>query len=1146
MPHLDRDRLRSIKAFPSLVKYLRDELDWPINTDDFDDLTFEYEAEELGIDPKTAAKIQKIKQLRPLTTRQPWGIFFLKFEPKRLPVVALRRILSQLVFKKRASARKTDQPSWHLDDLLFISNYGEGKEDDATRQITFAHFSQDEEKLDLPTLKVLGWDNQDTALHLEDVAESLTTKLVWPRDVSDVDAWRKTWRSAFVLGHREVVTTSRELSVRLAQLARSIRDRIKTALTIETDRGPLKRLMKAFREALVHDLDEDGFADMYAQTIAYGLLSTRIANPRGITTDHLSAQMPVTNPFLKELMETFIQVGGRRGKAGGPGIDFDELGVSEVVELLDDANMEAVVRDFGDKNPQEDPVIHFYELFLKEYDAKKRMQRGVFYTPRPVVSYIIRSVDELLRTEFGLEDGLADTTSWEEMVKLHPSLKIPDGIKSSDAFVQILDPATGTGTFLVEVIDTIHRTLVAKWKNQGQSQKQIDSLWNEYVPAHLLSRLHGYELLMAPYAIAHLKIGLKLYETGYRFDHPKRARIYLTNALEPASDSGKQIEFKEWIPALANEAREVNEVKKRQCFTIIIGNPPYSGRSYNLTDYAREMVRQYKTIAGLPIKEKGALQLEKNLNDDYVKFVSLAQMLTKGHPATVGLITNHSFLENPTLRGLRWHLLQQYASMRLLDLGGNVARRERGVDDNVFDISQGVAISILASPPERTNVLVRVTRLRGTREEKYRTLLLTEGSPLSCTLASPVEPFFLFRSENVELRTEYMAGLGLTECFPLNSTGVKTHRDAFCIDFDIVPLKRRIADLISYELSDADIRDKYGLEDTYGWDLKKCRMRLRSQPNVKDAFTQILYRPFDWRNIYFSAHVIELPRMEVSENFLHGDNIGIVFMRQVASDESYCHFGVTRNPVDNRCFYSNRGTMSFAPLFIDRDYSGPKGLFKNRLRNPNLSSAAMEAIGKIVGDTKRIQITAEAILNYAYGVFHSPAYRSRYAEFLKIDFPRIPLPRHLNLFYDIARLGGEIVSLHLMESPCLDKLVTTYLGSKDAKVERVGWSADTVWLDAARTKKEQLTNPGTIGFLGVPAEVWNFQIGGYQVCEKWLKDRKGRQLSADDIAHYQKIVVAISETIRLMKEIDEVIEAHGGWPGAFLTERAKTAPAKSS
>src|SRR6266568_350077 len=415
MPTDHRAVLARIKRFDQLIAYLRDEMGWPIARDSFedvDDLFYDFTAAELGIDAHNSAKIQEIKRLKPLSSRQPWGIFFVKFEPKRLPVVALRRILSQVALKKRASANSAERAAWAADDLLFVSNYGEGDE----RQISFAHFSNAQDGHDLPTLKVLGWDNLDTALHLDAVAKELTEHLAWPDDDAKVETWRQRWRAAFTLRHREVVTTSKELSIRLAELARAIRDRIKTALAIETETGPLTKLMKAFQEALVHDLNAEGFADMYAQTIAYGLLSARIADPEKKTADDFAAHMR-TNPFLRELMETFLKVGGRRGKAGGPGIDFDELGVSEVVDLLDDANMEAVVRDFGDRNPQEDPVIHFYELFLQEYDAKKRMQRGVFYTPRPVVSYIVRSVHQLLQTKFGIEAGLASTVTWGEMAK---------------------------------------------------------------------------------------------------------------------------------------------------------------------------------------------------------------------------------------------------------------------------------------------------------------------------------------------------------------------------------------------------------------------------------------------------------------------------------------------------------------------------------------------------------------------------------------------------------------------------------------------------------------------------------------------------------------------------------------------------------
>lgn len=326
MPTDHRAALANIKRFDQLVAYLRDDMGWPIASDDFEELTFEYTPEELGIDEKNAAMIQEIKRLRPLAPGQPWGIFFVKFEPKRLPVVALRRILGQVALKKRASANKSERQAWAADDLLFVSNYGERDE----RRIAFAHFATPANGADLPTLKVLGWDNLDTPLHLDDVAEKLRTNLAWPDDDANADAWRTRWRAAFTLGHREVVTTSKELSIRLAELARAIRDRIKTALAIETDKGPLKRLMKAFQEALVHDLKDDSFADMYAQTIAYGLLSARIADPTKKTVDDFAGHMR-TNPFLRELMETFLKVGGRRGKAGGPGIDFDELGVSEVV-----------------------------------------------------------------------------------------------------------------------------------------------------------------------------------------------------------------------------------------------------------------------------------------------------------------------------------------------------------------------------------------------------------------------------------------------------------------------------------------------------------------------------------------------------------------------------------------------------------------------------------------------------------------------------------------------------------------------------------------------------------------------------------------------------------------------------------------------
>ncbi|MDA7723767.1 N-6 DNA methylase, partial [Pseudomonadales bacterium] len=611
-------KFRAINDFPELVEYLGDELDWPIQTDDFEEMTFDYSAEELGLDAKTAPKFLEIRRLRPLDKDQPWGIFFIRFEESKLPVVALRRLLSKLALKKRSTSNAGDRASWHENDLLLISQTG-GQDE---KSISFAHFASNPEKTDLPILKVLGWDNDDTGLKIDYVIETLREKLVWPDDPTDSAAWRAQWRDAFTLKNREVIQDSKEMAVRLGQLALAVRTRLREVLAIESEEGPIHKLMSVFKENLISDLDADSFSDMYAQTIAYGLLSARIINPKANTADAAHTQIPITNPFLRDLMETFLNVGGR-SHSSGVGLDFDELGINEVVDLLDNTNMEAVLRDFGDRNQKEDPVMHFFEGFLQEYDSKIRKDRGVFYTPQPVVSFIVRSVDEQLRTEFGLEDGLADTTTWGELAARITDLEIPGGTSPSQAFVQILDPATGTGTFPVEVIDLIYKTMTAKWQSQGNREAQIKELWNEYVPKHLLPRLHGYELMMAPYAIAHMKIGLKLYETGYKYKSKARARVYLTNALAPAQDFFGTFAFA--IPALAREADAVDSVKRKQTFTVVIGNPPYLGEGGVTSGWIGDLMLDYK-------KEPGgtAKLVERNpkwLNDLYVQFIRLSSHL---------------------------------------------------------------------------------------------------------------------------------------------------------------------------------------------------------------------------------------------------------------------------------------------------------------------------------------------------------------------------------------------------------------------------------------------------------------------------------------------------------------------------------------
>ena len=1130
-----RAKLAGIRRFDQLIAYLRDELGWPLDSDDFENLTFDYTPDELGIKGKDAAKIECIRRLRPLAPAQPWGIFFVKFEPKRLPVLALRRILSRVVLKKRASASATERPAWAMEDLLFVSNYGEGE----TRHISFAHFAAPQGSRNLPTLKVLGWDSQDTPLHLDGVAGELADHLAWPQDEADVEGWRKQWRDAFSVRHREVIMTSQQLSVRLAALARGIRDRTSTALRIETKNGPIGRLMGAFKQGLVHDLDASAFADMYAQTIAYGLLSARIADPGHRTTDDFADQMR-TNPLLRDLMQAFLEAGSRNSRTG-PGIDFDELGVSDVVELLDEANMEAVIRDFGDRNPREDPVIHFYELFLKEYDAEKRMQRGVFYTPRPVVSYIVRSIDSLLRTQYGLEDGLADTATWADVAARNDEIRVPDGVSPDQGFVQILDPATGTGTFLVEVIDVIHKTLATKWRTQGFNQRRIRTMWNEYVPQHLLTRLHGYELLMAPYAIAHMKIGLKLYETGYGFRADERVRIFLTNTLEPADDFSGLMDFA--IPALADEANVVNEVKRAHRFTVVLGNPPYAGHSANKGEWiagllrgedGKEATHSYFTVDGGPLRERNS----KWLNDDYVKFMRFAQrQIELTDVGVLGFITNHSYLDSPTFRGMREALIDTFQACYALDLHGSAKRKLRlrtGLkDENVFEIQQGVAIGLFVRSDSRGTSSQGTFHadMWGTRDSgpgsKYEQLLAGDVSATEWSSVESRPGLYLLIPRDERLAAEYEKGWKLTDVFPVNSVGIVTARDKLTIQWTDADMQRLGRTFVALDVEAA--RDRFALgKDSSDWKVANAQEDVREHVDVESGVTPILYRPFDVRRTYFTGQAggfMCRPRPAVMWHLLAGENVALTACRQQSqADTEWAHCGVTRM-ITECCVLSNK-TREIGYVFPLYLYA-TEPVADAMVREPNISRRFLVALERAVDEVSdgSHDVTAEAVLCYIYAVLYSHGYRARFADLLRSDFPRVPLPGGASVFNELVRLGRRLVALHTMGEQGEAQTSFSLEGSGIPTRIRYTPPEDSrlgrVWINA------------TDYFEGIMPTVWSFVIGGYRPAEKWLKDRKGRALSAGDVAGYQKVIAALSETIDLMGRITEVIDRHGGWPAAF-------------
>ncbi|MDD9979335.1 MAG: putative DNA binding domain-containing protein [Boseongicola sp.] len=1163
----DLDR---VSNFEQLVDLLRDKLEWPIGEDyGFDDIVFEYESSELGLKKDETAKIREIHQLRPLVTNQPWGIFFISMEDKAVPVTVLRRILRALVVKKRSGAQTSDRRAWDKSDLIFAASFGTS----GARELAFIHFSDVKTAGDMPVMKVLGWNAQDTRLHNEHVAKLLREKLIWPDDPEDTEHWRTTWASAFELRLNQVIKTSKDLAIRLADLASDIRALVNQLLEAEDDTGPMRTMLSAFQKNLIHDLDDDGFADMFAQTIAYGMLAARISRPAGIVADNLSDMVPRTNPFLMELFGNFLKIGGRDKRMG---LDFDELGIRDVVDVLNDADMEAVLRDFGDRNPKEDPVIHFYELFLKEYDPQKRMQRGVFYTPRPVVSFIIRGVDEILRTEFGLPLGLADTSTWAEVAARNDRITIPAHVEPDAPFVQILDPATGTGTFLVEVIDLIYKRMKQHWKAQGKTVDEINAAWNDYVPRHLLSRLTAFELLMAPYTIAHMKVGLKLSETGYTFGSDERARIFLTNALEPARDVDMEFDF--MSEALAHEAKASNGAKAKTPFTAVLGNPPYSGISKNMFPWIDGLLkgrepdahlrRSYYEVDGVPLGEKKIW-----LQDDYVKFLRLSQyLIERSSCGVLGVISNNGYLDNPTFRGMRWHLMQSFPSISIIDLHGSTKKKETseggGLDQNVFDIEQGVGIGLFSSVAQKAGVSVR--HVYGDRETKFNALLNGMEKSHPETLILPSAPFFFFKDQDETHAEEYRAGTSVAKIFPSNVTGILTARDHVAIGFDVEELSATVELFRDASVSDPEIRNrfwpakkanKYSPGDSRGWKLPNARLALQRMNSPSDKIHPLTYRPFDIRKVFYDPALVDWGRWDIMPSMTDGENIGLVTTRQCkdnwdakASSTIIGHKALNDYDINSLLplWLQQTSNESVRRPNIERAWALGIGHFlalayedgiprgEQQGFGPDFQRPKAEQLGPLDtpwdgrGDLTRT-FGPRDLFDYIYAVLHSPGYRKRYAEFLKSDFPRIPTPKDRASFAELVPLGRDLVALHLLrpdEAPILERSEVRFAGSGEARVEN-GYP---------KYENGKVMINGSRWFEDVPQSTWEFHVGGYQVCQKWLKDRAGkggknpqpgRILTVGDILHYRRVVVALTETRRLMAEIDHVIEGHGGWPDAF-------------
>lgn len=871
----------------------------------------------------------------------------------------------------------------------------------------------------------------------------------------------------------QTIKSPKKLAEMMATKARLLSDVIERALTNDQDLAEdstLRDQMTAFKQILIHDITPKAFADVYAQTIAYGMFAARLHDPTLPTFSRQEAAelIPKSNPFLRKLF----------GYIAGPDID-DRIKwiVDSLVDIFLATDVAEILSSYGKATRTEDPIIHFYETFLAEYDPKLRKARGVWYTPQPVVNFIVRAVDDILKTEFGLSEGLADTSKTKIKVQEQGQ---PKPVEKEVHKVQILDPATGTATFLAEVIKQVHQ------KFEGQQ-----GIWSHYVEEHLLPRLNGFEILMASYAMAHLKLDLLLTETGYKPKKEQRFRVYLTNSLEEAHpDTGTL--FANWLSAEANEA---NHIKRDTPVMCVIGNPPYSVSSTNKGEWIEGLVADYK-------KDLNERNIQP-LSDDYIKFIRYGQyLIDKTGEGVLAFISNNSFIDGLIHRQMRKHLLESFDSIYILDLHGSTKRREKTntgkVDKNVFDIQTGVSINIFIKHSNRNKKKAKLFKydLKGDRETKYNFLNLSSLKKIDWVNLEELDDKYSFK----EFESNQLNGSNsfkIDEVFRLSASGITTERDNLTIQFEKNYLEKIYQDFI--KLTEIEIREKYELgKDGRDWKVSTAKKDLQAnKPQIK----KLLYRPFDFRLTLFtgkSKGFHSYPRENLMSHLINQNNYCLIIGRQgqAIGGNEWNIVLITNSIFDSNIFYRGRGTGF--PLFL----KSPSNEF--------ISNMSSEFRNKFKSRFPSIELNYFDLLDYIYAVLHSPTYREKYKEFLKIDFPRVPYPKDTQTFLDLVQLGSQLREIHLMESPVLNKFITQYPEDGTNEVEKPEYKNGNVYINATQY------------FANVPEIPWNFYIGGYQPAQKWLKDRKGRTLSFEDIIHYQKIIVALTETNRLMQEIDKI------------------------
>ena len=891
---------------------------------------------------------------------------------------------------------------------------------------------------------------------------------------------------------------SPQLALALAARSRLLRDYLGDELVRqehEHREARLYGLFQVFRDQVFHALTLKEFADAFAQMLAYGLFLARLnSDTEPVTLHNANQHVPGSFRLIRELVD-FLDV------LDQPNYRDIRWVVEEVLSIVNGLNIPAIHEDLsyrhrraisrsvraGDEDEhrlfERDPFIYFYEDYLNAYDPAMRKGRGVYYTPPPIVNFIVRAIDDILKDTFGIRDGLAD-----------------------DRRVTVLDFACGTGTFLLEIFQRIFDTI------GGSDAGRADLV----VRDHILRNIFGFEYLIAPYTIAHLKLSQYLRDRGHPLENDERLQVFLTNTLEPIEPQQELL-----LPAVTAEVEAAQRVKEAPIL-VITGNPPYSGHSKNKGPWITAQVAKYRQ--GFPELAKPAQG--KWLQDDYVKFIRFAQMKMEGgefefiddrgsvqavtiagvEKGVVGIISNHSWLDNPTFKGMRKSLMETFNQIYVWDLHGNSKKKERapdgGEDQNVFDIEQGVAIALLIKD-RNLEPGVWHSDLWGKRSTKYQVTASTLRSSVPWTQVDPVKPDWLFKPQDAEGRQHYEEFWAVPAIFaPMGdpAPGIVTTHDKFAFSFTRDESHQKVRRFLE-TTTEAEARQIWRLCSQKQWSYARAKAEL---PNVdlRLATVQILYQPFDVRWTVWDRNVA-VHRRERATRHMMVPNLSLNLVRKVDIIGPWTHVLISDKPISHHAVSSKEVDFLFPLKLLGEDSD-------SFLSRENLSSE----FRTFIDSRYEHHYAPEEIMGYLYAVLHAPAYRSRYAEFLRAAFPRIPFPESAADFETISGLGWALVQAHLLrELPRAD--FAGYYGKGDHEVEKVRYSPqeEAIWIN-----KTQCFRP-------VPTAVWAFHIGGYQVLDKYLKSRKGRTLSLDEINHIAMVADSLAFTIDQMSRIDTAYRA---------------------